>query len=48
MTGTFPYWLDNPRQWTEHPYAFGFGLLAALVVLVGMAVVFWIKGKFWP
>jgi hypothetical protein len=48
MTELLRHWLVSPRAWNEHPYAYGWGMLAGLVVLVGMALVFWIKGKFWP
>ncbi len=42
------WWAIHPTEWGAHPYAIAPGILAAAVTTGVLALVFWIKGKFWP
>ena len=48
MTESLRWWLVNPERWHAHPSTLVWGMAAGCVVLVGAAIVFWVKGKYWP
>lgn len=48
MDESLRLWLSNPREWHAHPYTIVAGFLAAAIVTVVLAAIFWIRGKYWP
>jgi hypothetical protein len=48
MAESFRIWLADPEWWHAHPSTVLAGALAAAIVTVIFAAVFWIKGRWWP
>jgi hypothetical protein len=42
------WWLTSPKSWHAHPFALVWGLVATGMGAVAAAVVFWVKGRYWP